>query len=470
MLSNLAQLFLCTVVSSVALAARSAEQLDLLMHALSGFKSEQCQPSKEPWEVPARVQAVSFFYESGKMSLVYEGVFRSGVRTILQPLNPDMTFNEDGFNVGQKGLSSISNFTAETDRYKNIWTSYRFKVQDSELFFANIEFMNGAADSKLVSARVPTKKSESVQQVWLYPSEKQKHSATVVVKSILNADFTGDSTMPVFTWYFYTPKGFRKISELRLNDVGLSVSDFTLAGANDEPIAVGIVTPPVKKNDPSPFRNSSIVLRRIFSLKPEETVISVGTQIITGVTSQVREDLKTLFLGWSREEIKTGQNIVEWVTLPWGYTDAGQVFYKKPIVTAPATSSTKKKSQATSKPAIPVKAVSTPTPIVPFVPTTRSRFMVNHMPLLMHFNSQPDSVSLAWHFSIDGDSGYLTSRAYPFNSRVAFGTYFPEPRKEILGMNESKNSFLVVEDKKKNDQKKSILQTCQFGNYWAPFK
>ena len=207
---------------------RSGEQFEYLKSVLAATRLNECKIQTTHWEIPARLRNARVVKSNGKLVFLYEGIFRTGIRTVWQPLQANLNFNGDGIILGQKDQTYVVDFNVFSDTVQNTWTTYRAKTADSELYTGTVEFLEKNSKKPLVRLKIPTTESESIQQIWTLLTPTPGMVNVVVRTNSYSDAATEGSEQSSFTWYqVYTPKKqVRKIAEYQAAGENLTGAEF----------------------------------------------------------------------------------------------------------------------------------------------------------------------------------------------------------------------------------------------------
>ena len=310
---------------------RSGEQLEYLKSVLAATRLSECSVKSSRWEVPARLRHARVVKSGGKLVFLYEGIFRTGIRTVWQPLNSNLSFNGDGIILGQKDQTYVIDFNVVSDAAQNTWTAYRAKIADSELYTGTIEFLEKNSKKPLVRIKIPTSDNESIQQIWTLTTSTHGMINVVVRTNSFADEATEGTEQSLFAWYqVYAPKKqARKMAEYQVAGENLTGAEFIPLAGSGEPVAVAIASRAQddQATDPKLQRQTSkIVLKRIFSAAKDEIKIYDSRATISSLevaTRQPTDGSANLLIGWIQDGSGNSTATLQWGALKFDLTESG---------------------------------------------------------------------------------------------------------------------------------------------------
>jgi hypothetical protein len=281
--------------------------------------SSICKLQDLEWEIPGRVQNLQVQQSDDLPVLVYEAKFRSGAKTVWQPLKPNnLAFSGDGIMVGPKDQSIVVDFKFLAEDKKSFWGTYRVKPKASELYQGYIEYFDAMAtlpNKAVTRIRLPEPPKSSVRNIWLLPSGTRKQ-ASIVVHSIRYKNSDPGNEYNYLALYEYN-SNIKKIAEKELKSEAPTHLNFVRNAETKEIFALGIFQPIAKilsQDDSSLI--SKIVARPVFSNSKYEIVLGEALAPISQTQLEKHPENKSeVVLSWIEEPGLTPKNTLKWIKI-----------------------------------------------------------------------------------------------------------------------------------------------------------
>jgi surface antigen len=308
-----------------AFKPRTEEQESKLKLILHKKTPSTCQYiSGGALELAGSLKKLDFYEDSGKNSLVYESVFKTGVRSVFQPLKENYSSEGDGYYLGQPAFSDVNDFVLAQDQKNQVWTSYRFRTKSSQLYRGVVEYLDPTSMvGKSKSFALPVPKNLSIQKLWLLPVPK-KGGLQVLARSNSAAEKYGASALTTYLLFsLNTNNGYlRKLFESKASvDTTLSHMHFFQLSDNLEPVALGVKTytpadgAESERNTASedkkspPKTVSEVVLRRVFGKNTADIPLISSSHLIAQFqATHYSSKPGGILMSWTSYDSATGKN------------------------------------------------------------------------------------------------------------------------------------------------------------------
>ncbi len=459
------------------IANRTEEQMEYLQETISASVFRECKISPVTLDVPAPVRNARIIWNANKPVLIYEGQFQDSIKTIWQPLNASFELNGAGLVLGLKNESYVQDFATYEDKFKNTWTSFRYKGKGGQIFYGAIEYSAAQKNSSPIQIKIPSSSSDSIQQVWLIPTS-QNGIAQVITRSnsaTLSVD-KSDKVQSTYTWYTVNAlrNQIKKSGEFKDLSNRMGNANFLPLEKSNEPVALVVIHAPVDDaaTDPKMQRNLfKIVAFRLFSTKEQVQVAESDAPLSSlTVTARNPEEIHTI-AAWTKEPEGASSPTIQWA------------YFRLDTGPNGTFSNTRKSASNSQLPFIALKKI----------PTTQKSLNLNHVPINLRFRtvppikaSDPKSVFLSWSTNLDQDLGYVATQVLPTvveEERIEgrdqkgmikkvtqpkmFAIYPTNPAGQIVGLSEplarNQPQVLVIAHRKEtNKVTPTALKLCTF--------
>lgn len=484
-LSLFCSVFTGSCVTQFRSEKRSNAQTEILKSALGASRVETCTLLPGRLEISVPVRSARILKNEGRHVLLYEGVFRSGIKTIWQPLTPKFELNGDGVVLGQKGQSSVLDFEFHADAPGNVWTTYRYKAGESELYYAALEFLDKSPKKeRLLRFRVPTGATDSVQQVWFLPGPAHGQGQ-IVVRTNSTSESSEERLESTYVWYAVNAKRniVRKMAEFVDRSEGFSGVEFLPMAKTFEPLALAVLNKPLDEDAADPKRQrqiNKIILKRFFAAgaKTEATLFQSPAALSSfnlKLPGSLKDGTNTL-LAWVSEPVGTAYPALQWVAAKLDTSERGLLTLAKgvqpsgggislPTAAQPSTGGSLASSvktlalnhqpvQVRFRPVVVSKAVGAIAPSTSGQTSGTSGNTADQAP------EGERAFALSWAATVEDDFGYMATQVYP-SAKVeernvtrdaqgqlikklippTVGVYSSDPQGQIVGLYEPENGL-----------------------------
>ncbi len=323
----------CTTASTVL--SPSDPSWQRISDALETTSLSPCEHQFLPeWNSSSLQRNLQVMQIHGRNVLVYDLVSRGSVRTVWQPLDDRLAFDGDGRTLGHEGSTHTLDFRFAAGKGASLWTSYRYKSKGNPVAAAAIEWLQEDTNAKLVRLHIPSHQNETIQDLWLLPSDKESDGvANVITRSYrysnkeLSSDWDESDASIVYSWYHVNAIQKTVSQKGTFQDAAGSIQSikFVATGSGSEPLAVLIEQETHKNSNASgkeksenPIRHSRIVARKLFGQNQSSATLYTAENSVFGmldVLATATDEANHLAIAWSKSSESTTKTTIQWLQI-----------------------------------------------------------------------------------------------------------------------------------------------------------
>ena len=456
--------------------SRTSSEKELLREQVAQSALVRCSPVAQKIELPAPVRVAQLVFQGNQPALVWEGVFRDAIKSVWQGLGSSLAQEGDGLVIGEKDKKWVVDFRMQ-EVGSQLWTSYRFRLAGAQTFGAMVEYLDVAKKkSALMRLRLPLGAAESVQQVWLLPSQTNEGHYAVVRINRADAKGTEGDDDSSYVLFQLNPISGKVRRVAQRDEVGHSfgAAQFVVVGNSiGDVLALGVEQlAPVGVTGRSRFR---LVVRRLFSQKYDSFAIWEAPRPIANLV--IRESAEhDLFMAWLLEPQDQTYPELYWAELTKQSLRLGRNVTNQTNVQQNQKNSSKISPPEKTK--FNKNAVQVPGPSwrtwgqdsVVNLFTTRA-YRLNQFPSQLTFfplmGGKSSDLMLAWRVDSGGEDFF---QLLPLRSQMGtqqgrpYSVVYDEPRWSVLaaleargagGLSSSTSGTLLMIEKQSSDKKNS---------------
>jgi hypothetical protein len=312
-------------------ATRPTEELEDLKSSLNATAFRPCENVSRTLKLTTPIREAKIIWHEDKPVLIYEGVFQQAVKTVWQPLNEDLNLNGDGVVVGQRNIPHVTDFQTSSDALGGFWTTYRFKVPQSEIFAAAVEYLPiGPEKKSIVRLGMPQNRDSTVQRIWILPlpqtgtptalQESQRGIAHIIVKTVSILPGSIENSESVYTWYLLhaTKSVVKKMGEYRPSSNNLSIENFFLSPEANDPLGVAISNEQASsmgKQSGKPH-NRILNMRPFSPNSPSELLHEDDRALSSFTVYSADSNSNRVYMAWLRDPQEEAHPSIEILSLP----------------------------------------------------------------------------------------------------------------------------------------------------------
>jgi hypothetical protein len=310
---------------------RNSEELEDLKSSLKANAFRPCENISRTIKLTTPVREARILWHESKPVLVYEGAFQQAIKTVWQPLDEDLNLKGDGVVIGQRNIPHVTDFQTNSDALGGFWTTYRFKVPQSEIFAAAVEYLPSGPEKKnVVRLGMPQNRDSTVQRIWILPlpqtgtpagvQENQRGIAHVIIKTVSILPGSIENAESVYTWYLLhaSKSVVKKMGEYRPSANNISIENFFLSPETNDPLGVAISNDRID----SVGKNSSKPHNRILNMRPfapnsPSELLHEDSRALSSFTAYSAESNSDMVhMAWLREPEEDSHPSIEMLSLP----------------------------------------------------------------------------------------------------------------------------------------------------------
>jgi hypothetical protein len=328
---------------------RPQENIHDLQATLKTSSLKSCETVNTNIRLTAPVQKAEIFWNENKPILIYEAAFKDAVKTVWQPLNKKFEQDGQGVVIGQRGMPYVGEFSAHSDALGGFWTSYRFKIPNTEMHAVAVEYLEKSASAKIVRLAMPQSRDYSAQRSWIIPlpqpktdpkqQQQQLGLAHVIVKTVSTIPGSIEKSEALYTWYLlHAGRGIvKKMGEFRPSVPIVNIEQFVLSRDINDPIGIGLAS--AQSSSRNNFGEKSDTISSVVAIRPftpgaPTHVLHEDNRPLSSLAvSKTDVFLNSAIVAWVRDPIDTTHPSIEWTSskfkIPGSPTTQGLSPYKK---------------------------------------------------------------------------------------------------------------------------------------------